>query len=116
FVGSRFVLLGGHPVLLGVWVMPHARHLPGDFASRRATCNLEVVILQLFSDVKVWSRRTYRSQLVAEVVGERLKVGWHLDNRFALIVQSGVAVVDVHHIGAFDGRLAEGFVGRVERI
>ena len=53
-------------------------------------------------------------QLIAEIGVERLEPRGHADGGCAAAVGNDVAVVNVHHVGRFDERVVEIFVGGVE--
>src|SRR5262249_13391585 len=96
-------------------VLPDASHLPGDLDVRLVSLDREAMARDLAPDEGLRELADDR-ELVAEVAVERLEVIGQSHGRFAVGAGRYDAVVDVHHIGRFDERVVEIFVGRIERM
>ena len=96
-----FFLLHHQRIRLGVGVLPHPGHLPGNFNVGRARPDLELVVFDLASDDGLRELSDH-GQLVAEVGVEYLEPFWQSHCRVTLAIGGDVAVVDVLHLGGFD--------------
>ncbi len=70
----RFLFLYLDAVRRRVGVLTYARNLPGNLAAGLASGDLETVARDLLRDVKVRSRRSNRSQLIAEIAVQCLEI------------------------------------------
>ena len=75
-----------------------------------------MIVGQLLGNVEVRSRRTDRRELIPGVAVQRAEPVGHADGGFAAFIQSGDAIVDIHHVRRFDGGVREVLVGRIERV
>lgn len=115
-LGLGLVFFHRNPMGVGPGVLPNARHLPGDFTARLATRNLEAVAGDFLGDVQVRSGRADGGKLVAKVAVQRLEPPWQLHPGLAVGVEGDVAIVDVHHVRAFDEGVGKILIGWIQRM
>src|ERR1700733_517317 len=112
----RLLFLVWNTMRVGECILSNAGYLPGHFAFRFASADLEAVACHLLDDVQVRPRRTNRSQLIAEVPIQSFEIIRQSNPNRALRVENRNPVVDVHHVRRFDKRVIEIFVGGIERV
>lgn len=99
---GRLFFFDRNAIFFREWILSDARHLPGNFHARRTASYLKAVIFDLFANIKIGSRRSDSGELIAEIAIEGFKPFRQFDIRFATGIQYHDAVVDVHHVWAFD--------------
>jgi hypothetical protein len=112
----RLGLFHGDAVRVGVGIMAYPGDLPGNLRAGFASADFEFVAGDFFGDIDIWLRLADRCELIAEVAIQRLEIFGQGDPDVAVGVQRRDTVVDVHHVGRFDERVIEIFIGGVEGI
>jgi hypothetical protein len=109
------LLLHNKRVSFRVSILSLPGYLPGDLHIRSAGTDGELVVLNFACQDRLRKLPDY-SQLIAEVGVQRLKPFRQLDDRFTLRIGCDDAVVDVLHLGRFNGGVHQVLVRRVERM
>lgn len=115
-IRCRFFLLGDERMSFGGSVLAEGGHLPGNFAARFPSGNLELVAGDFVGNIQVPSRRADGRKLIAEVPVLRLEPPWKLNGSRAAAIEQDVAAVDVHQFRRFDRSMDEVLVGWVEGV
>jgi len=95
--------------------MSDAGHLPGNLHGGLVSLDGEAIILDLVLHDGL-SKLTDDRQLVSEIAIEGFKIVRQDDRGVAVGVGSDIAIIDVHHVRAFDEGVVEELVGRIKRV
>src|SRR5215472_11171605 len=110
----RLILFHLDAMRVRVSVMANASDLPGNFAARRPTSDLEPITCNFPCDVEVWLWPANRRQLITKISIQRLEVVGHCDPCRAARIERDHAVIDVHHVGRFDKGVVQVLIFRIE--
>ena len=109
------LLFHGSAVSIGPCILANTGHLPGDFDVRFVRLDGEGVVSDLRSDPCLCWLTNCR-ELIAEVTIESLKPLRQFDHCLTTGVGGHVAIIDVLHLGRFDGGVEQIFVGWIQRM
>ena len=114
-LANVLLLFHRNPVCIGPCVLTNAGDLPGNLHRRLVGLDAELVVRNLGGDNRLSKLPNHR-ELIAKVAVESFEPLRQRDDGITIGIGDDVAVVDVHHVGRFDGRVRQIFVGGVERI
>ncbi len=84
---------------LGPGVFAASSYLPADLHALSPSGDLELLVIDLLSDVEVGSRSADGCELIAKFLIEGLKPVGKLNDSFSLCVENRDSIVEIFHIG-----------------